>query len=40
VNYEGWPHGFFFWAQTSASVDANNRIETALIAAFAESPPS
>ncbi len=30
VNYEGWPHGFFFWAETSAAADANARIEAAL----------
>ena len=35
INYEGWPHGFFFWAGTSAATDANSRIETALRAAFA-----
>ena len=40
VNYEGWPHGFFFWAQTSASVDANDRIEKSLNAAFSERPPA
>ena len=35
VNYDGWPHGFFFWARASAAADANARIETALARAFA-----
>jgi acetyl esterase len=34
VNYEGWPHGFFFWSETSAAADANARIEAALRAAL------
>ena len=39
VNYDGWPHGFFFWAETRAAADANARIETALRRAFASSEP-
>jgi acetyl esterase len=35
VNYEGWPHGFFFWSDSSAAADANARIEAALKMAFA-----
>ena len=34
VNYEGWPHGFFFWSGTDAAEDANKRIEAALHRAF------
>ncbi len=34
VNYAGWPHGFFFWADTAPAADANVRIEAALRAAL------
>lgn len=34
VDYEGWPHGFFFWAGTDAATDATARVEAALQAAF------
>lgn len=34
VNYDGWPHGFFFWSETKAAVDATARIVTALRRAF------
>ena len=35
INYEGWPHGFFFWAGTEAATDSTARIEAALSRAFA-----
>jgi len=35
INYEGWPHGFFFWAGTEAATDSTARIEAALRQAFA-----
>jgi acetyl esterase len=35
VNYEGWPHGFFFWSDTDAAKDALERIVSALRQAFA-----
>ncbi len=35
VNYEGWPHGFFFWSDTDAARDAMARIVNALRRAFA-----
>lgn len=35
MNYDGWPHGFFFWAETDAAIDANARVVEALRRAFA-----
>ncbi len=35
VNYEGWPHGFFFWSETESARDATARIVAALGSAFA-----
>ena len=35
VNYEGWPHGFFFWSETEPAKDATERIVHALRKAFA-----
>ena len=34
VNYEGWPHGFFFWSETEPAKDATGRIVRALRGAF------
>jgi acetyl esterase len=35
VNYDGWPHGFFFWSHTEPARDSAQRIATALKSAFA-----
>jgi acetyl esterase len=35
VNYDGWPHGFFFWSETEPAKDATARIVHALGRAFA-----
>ena len=37
VNYEGWPHGFFFWSETAPAKDATGRVVQALRKAFAAS---
>jgi acetyl esterase len=36
VNYEGWPHGFFFWSDTEPARDAMARLVQALRAALAD----